>query len=302
MRKVILFVVLATCAALTLPQVASAAVPKCFGKKATIVGTNKADVLKGTPKADVIVALGGNDTVRGLGGRDFICGGGGNDKLYGGGGSDLLYGDKGNDLLLSQGGMDDLIGAAGDDTLDGTGSAFVWADYYLAPNGVEVNLSTGQATGEGTDKLIHISGLFGSAYDDTLTGDAQQNVFAPLAGNDTIDGGGGPADAVVYWYSNGPVTVDLSAGTATGEGTDTIAGIEWVDGSDYGDTITGDANPNRIWGNGGNDTIAALDGDDAVFGGDGDDTIDAGAGSDVVDGGSGTDACRNGEDVTGCES
>ena len=34
----------------------SAATPKYFGQKATIVGTNGDDVIKGTPKADVIVA------------------------------------------------------------------------------------------------------------------------------------------------------------------------------------------------------------------------------------------------------
>ena len=54
-----------------------------------------------------------------------------------------------------------------------------------------------------------------------------------LEGNDTIDGGGGLQDIVVYWWARGPVTVDLTAGSATGEGTDTLAGIEWVGGGDF---------------------------------------------------------------------
>jgi Ca2+-binding RTX toxin-like protein len=281
---------------------AGAAAPKCFGKKATIVGTNKADVLKGTAKADVIVALGGNDKVKALGGDDRICGGSGNDKLYGGPGYDLIQGEEGNDQLFSQGGSDDLSGGVGNDTLNGRGPGFVWAYYWDAANGVIADLSTGQATGEGTDKLIHIEGLVGSNYDDTLTGDEKQNQFVGLEGDDSIDGGGGVQDLVVHWWAKGPVTVDLTAGTATGEGTDTLTGIEWVGGGDFNDTITGDANPNSLWGNGGNDTISGLDGDDTVYGNDGDDTIDAGIGTDVVDGGPGTDSCLNAEDDTGCES
>ena len=96
-----------------------AAAPKCFGKKATVVGTKKADVLKGTAKADVIVGLGGNDKIKALGGEDRICGGKGNDKLYGGPGYDLIWGDVGNDQLFNQGGKDDMWGNAGNDTLDG---------------------------------------------------------------------------------------------------------------------------------------------------------------------------------------
>jgi hypothetical protein len=92
MRRLILFVVLATCGALTLPQIASAATPRCLGKKATIVGSRKADLIKGTARVDVIVGLGGGDTIKGLGGRDLICGGRGTDKVLGGGGSDLLSG------------------------------------------------------------------------------------------------------------------------------------------------------------------------------------------------------------------
>ena len=123
---------------------ASAAAPKCFGKKATIVGTNTADVLKGTAKADVIVARGGNDKVMALAGNDLICGGSGNDKLYGGPGYDRIHGEEGNDQLFSQIGSDDLWGGVGNDTLNGSGPGFVWAYYWDAPNGVTANLSTGK--------------------------------------------------------------------------------------------------------------------------------------------------------------
>jgi len=280
---------------------ASAAAPKCFGKKATIVGTNKADVLKGTAKADVIVALGGNDKVTGLGGADLICGGKGNDKLYGGPGYDQIWGDVGNDQLFSQGGYDNLWGNAGNDTLDGRGEGAGWAIFANAPNGVTADLSTGSATGDGTDKLIGIEALVGSDYDDTLIGDEQMNDFYGRGGDDSIDGGGN-FDFVWYFYATGPVTVDLTAGTATGEGTDTLTGIEDIHGGPFDDTITGNGDSNYIHGGEGNDTITGLDGDDYLYGEEGDDTIDGGNGNDVVDGGPGTDSCVSEEDANECES
>ncbi len=280
---------------------AGAATSKCFGKRATIVGTNKADVLKGTAKADVIVGLGGNDTVRSLNGSDLVCGGSGNDKLHGGAGYDRIQGAAGNDQLFGEGGNDDLWGQEGDDSLNG-GSGFNFAFFADAQNGVEVDLSAREATGEGTDALVGIQGVFGSDFDDTLVGDTASNQFEGLEGDDTIDGGGGFFDAASYFYATGPVTLDLTAGTATGAGTDTLTDIQVVHGSNFNDSLTGDANPNYIESGPGDDTIAGLDGDDTLVGEEGDDTIDAGNGNDTVDGGPGTDACVNGEEVTNCES
>lgn len=103
-------------------------VPRCEGRKATIVGTRHADRLKGTRRADVIVALGGNDRVDGKGGNDIICagdgndtviGGAGNDRIDGGNGKDTLKGGPGNDVLSGQGGKDRIDGGAGKDTLKG---------------------------------------------------------------------------------------------------------------------------------------------------------------------------------------
>jgi Ca2+-binding RTX toxin-like protein len=63
--------------------------PRCAGKTATIVGTQKRDKIKGSPGPDVIHGLGGADTIRGLKGNDRLCGGKGPDKLLGGPGHDL---------------------------------------------------------------------------------------------------------------------------------------------------------------------------------------------------------------------
>jgi uncharacterized delta-60 repeat protein len=106
----------------------STKVPRCLGKKATIVGTNGKNRLKGTKRADVIVALGGNDTISSLGGNDVVCGGNGNDKISlssgndkasGGNGNDKVSGGNGNDKLSGDAGKDSISGDAGNDTESG---------------------------------------------------------------------------------------------------------------------------------------------------------------------------------------
>ncbi len=277
---------------LAVPESAMAAAPKCLGRKATIVGTARADVLKGTARADVIVGLGGGDTIKGLGGNDRICGGNGKDKLIGGAGGDVLSGDAGNDAVSGGGADDFLLGGAANDTFNG-GAGFDVASFFFASAGVQVDLSTGTATGEGADKLTGIEDLEGSRYDDTLTGNDGENFILPGDGNDAVDGGGGVTDRVDFSFSPSAVTVDLTAGTAIGEGTDTLTGIEGVFGSRHDDTITGDAGANSLFGGLGNDTISGVAGDDKLDGGDGTDTLD---------GGDGTDTCLDGESVTGCEA
>jgi Ca2+-binding RTX toxin-like protein len=293
MRRAILFMVLATCSAFTLSPVASAAAPKCMGKKATIVGTARADHIKGTAHADVVVGLGGADTIEGLAGNDTICGGNGNDTLIGGAGNDALMGDAGNDTLSGAKGYDILLGLAGNDRFDGGASADDLASFYFSRAAVTVDLAAGTATGEGTDTLTGIESVEGSEFDDVLTGDNGANWFYPGPGNDTVDGGGGAFDGVSFYWSSAAVTVDLVVGTATGDGTDTLTGIEAVHGSQQADMISGDANPNALLGGSGNDSI---------FGADGDDYLDGGDGTDTLDGGNGTDTCRNGESNTNCEA
>jgi RTX calcium-binding nonapeptide repeat (4 copies) len=83
----------------------------CAGQKATVVGTNGANVLLGTNQADVIVARGGNDTIKGKGGADLICAGDGNDYVDGGPVHDVVRGDAGHDTCVSSpgGGVDKFV-------------------------------------------------------------------------------------------------------------------------------------------------------------------------------------------------
>lgn len=75
--------------------------PTCLGKRATIVGTPRADVLPGSRRANVIVGLGGQDRIDGRGGNDLICGGAGADVLAGGVGTDALDGGAAFDVCRS---------------------------------------------------------------------------------------------------------------------------------------------------------------------------------------------------------
>ncbi|WP_052448226.1 T1SS-143 repeat domain-containing protein [Aeromonas rivuli] len=65
-------------------------------------------------------------------------------------------------------------------------------------------------------------------------------------------------------------------------------------GSDYNDTIIGNAVDNIISGGGGNDNLSGLGGKDLLAGGDGNDTLSGGDGDDNLSGGSGTDILDGG--------
>jgi Ca2+-binding RTX toxin-like protein len=73
------------------------ATPKCFGERATIVGSGLID---GTEGVDVIVGSDGPDTINAFGGNDLVCGLGDVDSFRGGLGHDRLDGGEGNDRLI----------------------------------------------------------------------------------------------------------------------------------------------------------------------------------------------------------
>jgi len=151
--------------------------------------------------------------------------------------------------------------------------------------------------------LANIENVIGSNFDDTLIGDANDNVIDGGFGNDTIDGGDG-IDTIAFDVFNQSVTVNLEEGTAlSGEDTDTLVNIENVRGSNFDDTLIGDANDNVFRGGLGNDTIDG--GDDDVLSGDananvfdggaGIDTLSGLAGDDILIGGLGNDTLDGGE-------
>ena len=176
----------------------------------TISGDSGPNSIDGTAFADSLSGLGGADTLNGLGGDDNLDGGSGDDVLNGGDGNDML------------------IGAAGGDTLNG-GAGIDTADYSGAPAGVNVNLSTGQASGgHGADTLSSIENVNGSASRDVLTGDDADNVLRGNGGIDTLRGGGGN-DVLIAGaggVAGGAANIVKAAGTANAS----IAAAVSIDG------------------------------------------------------------------------
>jgi hypothetical protein len=110
------------------------------------------------------------------------------------------------------------------------------------------------------------------------------------AGNDTYIGGIG-IDTVRYTSATTGITVDMAAGTATGNeiGNDSLSGIENIIGGQAGDTLRGDALANDIDGYTGDDLIEGAGGNDTLTGRAGNDTLNGGSGNDSLVGGEGSD-------------
>ncbi len=238
-----------------------------------VSGSAYDDTINGGPGVDRFWGRGGNDVINGLGGDDMLYGGDGDDTLDGGDGSDWLFG---------EGGADTLEGGASKDWLYGEGNS------YTAGNDGGDTLNGGDG-----DDVMAGDSLQGSS-DDTMHGGPGNETMWGGGGDDLIDGGDGPYDWVTFLYSSVPVTVDLAAGTATGNGTDTLVNIERVEGSNYDDTITGGPGNDWMKGNNGNDVINGGGGNDDLEGNKGDDTLNGDAGNDELLGHAGSDTLNGG--------
>ncbi|MDO9382680.1 MAG: cadherin domain-containing protein, partial [Hyphomicrobiaceae bacterium] len=257
----------------------------------TLIGGTGADVLEGgtgrdtasyaTSTAAVSVDLGNNtgsggdaagDTFRSV---ENLTGSDHNDTLRGTTKNNVLSGGAGNDTLFGDWGADTLIGGAGADALDGGNGLDDAASYATSNAAVSVNLLTGVATGghAAGDTFANIEHLIGSMYGDTLTGNAGNNILEGGFGADALDGGDG-IDAASYAHSSSAVNVNLRTGVGTGGDAwgDTYSNIENVIGSDYNDTITGNATVNALYGGYGNDILIGGGGADIIDGGVGNDT------------------------------
>ncbi len=232
--------------------------------------------------AATIVGTDGDDELVGTPGDDVIAGLGGQDEVDAGAGDDVVCGDAGADVLT---------GGDGDDRL------------YGGTNGL-VPLFESEPTPEG-DTLVPGPG------DDLVD-----------VGVNTVlrDDGYNSADTIDFSASTTGVVVDLLAGTATGEGSDSvvvaqpvpvIGSVVEVLGSTRADTLLGSEGPDQLIGKGGGDRVEGRGGDDFIVndwdeyspargeeaddlfdGGEGDDYLDSTGGTDVLLGGPGDDGLR----------
>jgi Ca2+-binding RTX toxin-like protein len=258
-------------------------------------------VLTGSSSANVLAGLDGNDVLDGGSGADTMIGGAGNDIYFvdnagdlaaedPGGGNDMVVssiaftlgtdveslmltgttnisgtGNAAGNVLSGNAGNNVLAGLGGADALDGGGGTDT-ASYATSTTGVSVSLAANTAHGgdaEG-DSFASIESLTGSAFDDTLEGDA---------GNNVLNGGNG-VDTASYEHATAGVTVSLLftvMQSTIGAGNDTVTGIENLTGSLFDDVLMGSTSGN---------VLSGLDGNDVLSGGNGADTLIGGSGAD----------------------
>lgn len=108
--------------------------------------------------------------------------------------------------------------------------------------------------------------LSGWRGNDLLTGGDASDFLSPGLGDDEIDGGNGD-DVVSYSDSEPAVRIDLPAGLATGQGTDTLASIESASGSEADDVLIGTDDANWLDGSDGSDLLRGGGGQDTIVGG-----------------------------------
>ncbi len=222
---------------------------------------------------------------------------------------DVLTGTPGDDVIAALGGNDEVDAGAGDDVVCGDAGA---------------DVLTG---GEGDDRLF--GGTNGRVPLFESEPEPQGDTVVPGPGDDLVDvgvntvlrsDGYGSPDTIDFSTSAAGVVVDLVAGTATGDGADTVVlaqpvptsgAVVEVLGSTHGDTLLGTEGPDQLIGKGGGDRIEGRGGDDFVvndwdeyapargedaddvfIGGEGDDYLDSTGGTDVLLGGPGVDGLR----------
>jgi len=184
-----------------------------------------------------------------------------------------------SDVMAGPGDDTVYAGAAAPSSFDGgDGNDNVIFD-QLQPDvpGITVNASGGgkatvlRGDVNATDALTNVETITGGPARDTFygggeadhfVGGAGTDTFIPGGGDDVIDGGSGIGDMLSVAGSAVPVTFDMTALRATGEGTDAFTGIQVLQGSSQADSFIGDPRSVadrytiiEVDGNGGNDVL-----------------------------------------------
>jgi Ca2+-binding RTX toxin-like protein len=242
---------------------------------AVAVPASAAPLCEGLPAT--VVGSPGDDEIRGSAGDDVIVALGGNDTVLAGGGDDTVCGGDGDDVLHGEGGTDLLRGGNGDDELFG-----------------------------GLDALVENRASGWSRVGDDLYGGPGNDLLDP--GADDRESDAFALDTVHYDLAEAAVHVDLGAGTASGQGDDTIVpGTLQVYGSPFDDVLVGSPRTDVLHGGAGADLLRGRAGEDYLYpddeggpadadvvrGGPDRDVVIAYAGADLIVGGGGNDSLQD---------
>lgn len=281
-----------------------------------LIGSAFGDSLSGDSQANQL--YGGN-------GADTLIGRDGNDQLFGEDGNDILIGGAGADVFNGGGGVD-TASYADSVTLTGltidlanpslsTGDAF--GDSFISIESIQGGAYNDRIYGDGGDNSLSGSGgedqLYGRGGNDTLMGDAGQDFLYGESGDDLLFGGAGDdvlvggagadflsgqdgLDTATYYASSFGLVIDMMlAGESTGDAAgDSFASVENVLGTEFDDSIRGDALDNDLLGYGGSDWLYGRDGNDILRGRTGDDTLFGNNGNDRLEGDEGNDRLTGG--------
>ena len=269
-----------------------------------VTATSGNDTITGNDISNTIITLAGDDVVDGGAGDDTITTGSGNDTVDGGDGEDTINTGSGDDTIIASAGTDIIDGGTGtEDLLDYSSRTDINSSVSLTLNGTTEIVVT--IDGVSSDRIRGIEHVTGSTVNDTLVGDASDNILRGMAGsdtlsgrggNDTLDGGAGN-DTADYTTALNAIGINLTLGSNQAYddgsgGVDTLISIENILGSTMDDIFVGSDVANSLSGGDGDDIFYATLGNDTYDGGNGGetngDTVDY-SGANNSDGDSNTD-------------
>ncbi|SFB79058.1 hypothetical protein [Tropicimonas isoalkanivorans] len=210
--------------------------------------------------------IGANNGPR-SGWNDYIL----KDEIRTGAGNDKVWARGGNDYIVDHGGRDVYHGGAGRDQL--SYDQWFWEPAGIK-SGIRADLAGGTIQGPDgrTDKVTAIEQIRGTFLRDVIRGDAKDNEFQGMAGDDLLVGRGGWDRASYRNEANQGGTAGIRANLETGKvrdgfGTvDTLRGIEEVQGTDVRDVFTDGKRDHSYRGRDGNDLFRITGGDDWIRG------------------------------------
>lgn len=284
----------------------------------TLIGNHFNNTLKGNSGNDVLQGMGGADALNGGTGFDSasyslatvgvvanlqnnavntndaagdtyisienLIGSAFNDVLIGTNADNSLEGGIGADILVGQGGNDTASYDSAKSRVNvALNSATTYLDLSAQQLGnhlLAVVISDVGSDADG-DMLVGIRNLNGSGFDDTLTGDSQNNILKGAAGNDWLVGlggnnvlsGGEGFDTASYNFMNQGVSINLSMlinsngdvkVLTSASNFDILNSIENLVGTNFNDTLIGDTKDNVIEGGKGADVVDGKGGIDTV--------------------------------------